>query len=100
MSAAVRGRVPQSVRDAAVEAVEKMTRHTRSPSEAIRLVARQLDVHPNTIRNWIAAAEPERPAHAPGVDPDVVAKATAEQFTILQQLNSDLTAALRARVGQ
>ncbi|MGK8467066.1 transposase [Nocardia cyriacigeorgica] len=45
------------VRDAAVEQVIALTGKLRSESEACRVVAEQIGVHTNSVRNWVRAAE-------------------------------------------
>ncbi|WP_369027852.1 transposase [Nocardia farcinica] len=44
-------------RDAAVEQVIALTGKLRSESEACRVVAEQIGVHTNSVRNWVRAAE-------------------------------------------
>jgi transposase len=50
-------RVSPEVRRAAVEQVTALTGTLRSESEACRAVAEQIGVHPNSVRNWVRAAE-------------------------------------------
>ncbi|MCX0272252.1 transposase [Nocardia rhamnosiphila] len=50
-------RVSPEVRAAAVEQVLALTSKLRSESEACRLVAEQIGVHTNSVRNWVRAAE-------------------------------------------
>ncbi|MEV0365391.1 transposase [Nocardia fusca] len=50
-------RVSPEVRAAAVEQVLALTGKLRSESEACRLVAEQIGVHTNSVRNWVRAAE-------------------------------------------
>ncbi|WP_063062750.1 transposase [Nocardia sienata] len=50
-------RVSPEVRAAAVEQVVALTGKLRSESEACRLVAEQIGVHTNSVRNWVRAAE-------------------------------------------
>ncbi|MEV6066367.1 transposase [Nocardia sp. NPDC052001] len=45
------------VRQAAVEQVIALTGKLRSESEACRVVAEQIGVHTNSVRNWVRAAE-------------------------------------------
>ncbi|MEU1980410.1 transposase [Nocardia sp. NPDC019395] len=45
------------VRAAAVEQVNTLTGKLRSESEACRVVAEQIGVHTNSVRNWVRAAE-------------------------------------------
>ncbi|WP_342215376.1 transposase [Nocardia cyriacigeorgica] len=45
------------MRDAAVEQVIALTGKLRSESEACRVVAEQIGVHTNSVRNWVRAAE-------------------------------------------
>ncbi|WP_245553203.1 transposase [Nocardia veterana] len=45
------------VRQAAVEQVIALTDKLRSESEACRVVAEQIGVHTNSVRNWVRAAE-------------------------------------------
>lgn len=91
-----RGRkpIPPDVRDRAVKAVEDMLPHTQSLTEAIRVVATSLGVHPNSIRNWRAAAEPLRLRPAGSTAAQRVA-AAEEQARVLAQLNAELVRSLR-----
>ncbi|GAA5054144.1 transposase [Nocardia callitridis] len=50
-------RVSPEVRDAAVAQVVALTGRLRSESEACRIVADQIGVHTNSVRNWVRAAE-------------------------------------------
>jgi transposase len=50
-------RVSPEVRNAAVEQVIALTGKLRSESEACRVVAEQIGVHTNSVRNWVRAAE-------------------------------------------
>ncbi|MCM6774696.1 transposase [Nocardia sp. CDC159] len=50
-------RVSPEVRQAAVEQVLALTGKLRSESEACRVVAEQIGVHTNSVRNWVRAAE-------------------------------------------
>ncbi|WP_431972147.1 transposase [Nocardia sp. bgisy134] len=50
-------RVSPEVRKAAVEQVVALTGRLRSESEACRVVAEQIGVHTNSVRNWVRAAE-------------------------------------------
>ncbi|WP_280468154.1 transposase [Nocardia cyriacigeorgica] len=50
-------KVSPEVRDAAVEQVIALTDKLRSESEACRVVAEQIGVHTNSVRNWVRAAE-------------------------------------------
>ncbi|WP_327150647.1 transposase [Nocardia sp. NBC_01329] len=50
-------RVSPEVRAAAVKQVQALTGKLRSESEACRLVAEQIGVHTNSVRNWVRAAE-------------------------------------------
>ncbi|WP_245649617.1 transposase [Nocardia shimofusensis] len=50
-------RVSPEVRQAAVEQVVALTGTLRSESEACRTVAEQIGVHPNSVRNWVRAAQ-------------------------------------------
>ncbi|MBF4996777.1 transposase [Nocardia sp. 852002-20019_SCH5090214] len=50
-------RVSPQVRKAAVEQVVALTDKLRSESEACRVVAEQIGVHTNSVRNWVRAAE-------------------------------------------
>ncbi|QIS13494.1 MULTISPECIES: transposase [Nocardia] len=50
-------RVSPEVRQAAVEQVIALTGKLRSESEACRVVAEQIGVHTNSVRNWVRAAE-------------------------------------------
>ncbi|MCC3312766.1 transposase [Nocardia aobensis] len=45
------------MRKAAVEQVVALTDKLRSESEACRVVAEQIGVHTNSVRNWVRAAE-------------------------------------------
>ncbi len=55
-------RVSPQVRQAAVQQVIALTGKLRSESEACRVVAEQIGVHTNSVRNWVRAAE------GPGLD--------------------------------
>ncbi|MFR9750238.1 transposase [Nocardia sp. 004] len=50
-------RVSPEVRQAAVTQVIALTDKLRSESEACRVVAEQIGVHTNSVRNWVRAAE-------------------------------------------
>ncbi|ONM50296.1 transposase [Nocardia donostiensis] len=50
-------KVSPEVRDAAVAQVTALTGKLRSESEACRVVAEQIGVHTNSVRNWVRAAE-------------------------------------------
>ncbi|WP_231390264.1 transposase [Nocardia sp. CNY236] len=50
-------RVSPEVRQAAVAQVIALTGKLRSESEACRVVAEQIGVHTNSVRNWVRAAE-------------------------------------------
>lgn len=50
-------KVSPEVRKAAVEQVLALTGTLRSETEACRVVAEQIGVHPNSVRNWVRAAE-------------------------------------------
>jgi transposase len=50
-------RVSPEVRNAAVEQVIALTGKLHSESEACRVVAEQIGVHTNSVRNWVRAAE-------------------------------------------
>ncbi|WP_067545541.1 transposase [Nocardia crassostreae] len=50
-------RVSPEVRQAAVEQAISLTAKMRSESEACRVVAEQIGVHTNSVRNWVRAAE-------------------------------------------
>ncbi len=50
-------RVSPRVREAAVQQVIALTDKLRSESEACRVVAEQIGVHTNSVRNWVRAAE-------------------------------------------
>ena len=56
-------RVSPQVRKAAVEQVVALTDKLRSESEACRVVAEQIGVHTNSVRNWVRAAEGPSAAH-------------------------------------
>lgn len=71
-------RVSPEVRAAAVEQVIALTGKLRSESEACRVVAEQIGVHTNSVRNWVRAAE------GPGPD-RMDAAALRRKVTLLQQ---------------
>jgi transposase len=71
-------RVSPRVREAAVEQVLALTGKLRSESEACRVVAEQIGVHTNSVRNWVRAAE------EPGVD-RMDAAALRRKVALLQQ---------------
>lgn len=48
-------RVSPQVRQAAVKQVVALTDTLRSESEACRVVAEQIGVHTNSVRNWVRA---------------------------------------------
>ncbi|HLS79528.1 MAG TPA: transposase [Nocardia sp.] len=50
-------KVSPEVRNAAVEQVVALTDSLRSETEACRTVAEQIGVHPNSVRNWVRAAQ-------------------------------------------
>ncbi|WP_228803795.1 transposase [Nocardia higoensis] len=50
-------KVSPEVRKAAVEQVVALTGTLRSETEACRAVAEQIGVHPNSVRNWVRAAQ-------------------------------------------
>lgn len=50
-------KVSPEVRDAAVAQAVALTDKLRSESEACRVVAEQIGVHTNSVRNWVRAAE-------------------------------------------
>ncbi|WP_239004175.1 transposase [Nocardia panacis] len=50
-------RVSPEVRQAAVAQVLSLTGTLSSESEACRMVADQIGVHSNSVRNWVRAAE-------------------------------------------
>ncbi|WP_232236229.1 transposase [Nocardia sp. BMG51109] len=66
------------VRQAAVEQVTALTGRLRSESEACRVVAEQIGVHTNSVRNWVRAAE------GPGLD-RMDATALRRKVALLQQ---------------
>lgn len=71
-------RVSPEVRAAAVKQVVALTGKLRSESEACRVVAEQIGVHTNSVRNWVRAAE------GPGLD-RMDAAALRRKVTLLQQ---------------
>ena len=71
-------RVSPEVRAAAVEQVFALTGKLRSESEACRVVAEQIGVHTNSVRNWVRAAE------GPGAEP-MDATALRRKVALLQQ---------------
>ncbi|MEV6657622.1 transposase [Nocardia fluminea] len=50
-------RVSPEVRNAAVTQVVALTDKLRSESEACRMVAEQIGVHANSVRNWVRATQ-------------------------------------------
>ncbi|MFI6167064.1 transposase [Nocardia sp. NPDC051052] len=50
-------RVSPEVRQAAVQQVVALAAQMSSESEACRVVAEQIGVHTNSVRNWVRAAE-------------------------------------------
>ncbi|MBH0774950.1 transposase [Nocardia bovistercoris] len=54
-------RVSPEVRKAAVEQVIALTESLSSESEACRVVADQIGVHTNSVRNWVRAAQGSSP---------------------------------------
>ncbi|CRY73917.1 transposase [Nocardia farcinica] len=50
-------KVSPEVRKAAVEQVVALTGTLRSETEACKVVAEQIGVHANSVRNWVRAAE-------------------------------------------
>ncbi|MGN2637197.1 transposase [Nocardia takedensis] len=48
-------KVAPEVREAAVAQVVALTESLSSESEACRVVADQIGVHPNSVRNWVRA---------------------------------------------
>lgn len=50
-------KVSPEVRKAAVEQVVALTESLSSESEACRVVADQIGVHTNSVRNWVRAAQ-------------------------------------------
>ena len=87
---------PVDVRKAALKALAEITANSGSRTQARILVAKQIGVHPNTIRNWELDAAP---ADVIDPGPSVTAaerdRAHAAQMLALSQLNRDLAAALR-----
>ncbi|MFF0544315.1 transposase [Nocardia thailandica] len=71
-------RVSPEVRNAAVEQVVALTDTLRSESEACRVVAEQIGVHTNSVRNWVRAAGD------PGLD-GMSAAALRRKVAVLQQ---------------
>lgn len=71
-------RVSPEVRAAAVEQVLALTGKLRSESEACRVVAEQIGVHTNSVRNWVRAAE------GPSLE-RMDAAALRRKVTLLQQ---------------
>ncbi|MBU3065099.1 transposase [Nocardia sp. NEAU-G5] len=71
-------RVSPQVRQAAVEQVIALTGKLRSESEACRVVAEQIGVHTNSVRNWVRAAE------GPGLD-RMDTSALRRKVALLQQ---------------
>ncbi|MGW0179404.1 transposase [Nocardia sp. NPDC003345] len=71
-------RVSPEVRAAAVEQVIALTGKLRSESEACRVVAEQIGVHTNSVRNWVRAAE------GPSLE-RMDAAALRRKVTLLQQ---------------
>ncbi|GAB4585221.1 transposase [Nocardia sp. NPDC127526] len=71
-------RVSPEVRQAAVEQVISLTAKMRSESEACRVVAEQIGVHTNSVRNWVRAAE------SPGLE-RMDAIALRRKVALLQQ---------------
>lgn len=71
-------RVSPEVRNAAVEQVVALTDTLRSESEACRVVAEQIGVHTNSVRNWVRAAE------RPGLE-RMDAAALRRKVALLQQ---------------
>ncbi|WP_233608513.1 transposase [Nocardia stercoris] len=61
-----------------MEQVVALTGKLRSESEACRVVAEQIGVHTNSVRNWVRAAE------RPGLD-RLDAGALRRQVALLQQ---------------
>ncbi|MFI5775938.1 transposase [Nocardia sp. NPDC051570] len=72
-------RVSPEVRRAAVEQVLALTGKLRSESEACRVVAEQIGVHTNSVRNWVRAA-----AEGPGLE-RMDAVALRRKVALLQQ---------------
>jgi len=71
-------KVSPEVRKAAVEQVVALTGTLRSETEACRVVAEQIGVHPNSVRNWVRAV------HGSGVERmDVIA--LRRKVALLQQ---------------
>ncbi|WP_232111024.1 transposase [Nocardia wallacei] len=66
------------VRRAAVEQVNALIGKLRSESEACRVVAEQIGVHTNSVRNWVRAAE------GPGLE-RMDASALRRKVALLQQ---------------
>ncbi|WP_280356275.1 transposase [Nocardia otitidiscaviarum] len=71
-------RVSPEVRQAAVEQVIALSGKLRSESEACRVVADQIGVHTNSVRNWVRAAE------GPGLE-RMDATALRRKVALLQQ---------------
>ncbi|MEV0707167.1 MULTISPECIES: transposase [Nocardia] len=71
-------RVSPEVRKAAVEQVLALTGTLSSESEACRMVADQIGVHANSVRNWVRAAE------GPGLE-RMDATALRRKVALLQQ---------------
>lgn len=86
----VYGRITPEVRAAAVEAVARLLDGARSATEAVRLVAENVGVHPNSVRTWaIAGGVLDDPSRLSSV------RAKDEQVAVLTQLNQRMAGLLR-----
>lgn len=81
------GPITDELRGLAVATVAQLVADGAGRVEAIDEVARRLEVHPNSVRNWIRAA---RPAAAPPTPEQAAALAAQRRHTL---------AAMTARAG-
>lgn len=90
------GWIDGDIRDIAVNTVRDLLPTSRSLWSACREVSAQLDVHPNTVKNWYQAAHRDAETTSTALTAHELA-AVREQLHAYQKLNSELLAALRDR---
>lgn len=90
------GWIDGDIREIAVNTVRELLPTSRSLWSACREVSAQLDVHPNTVKNWYQAAHRDGNASSTALTSQELA-AVHDRLRAYQKLNTELLAALRDR---
>lgn len=89
------GWIDSEIRTRAVDTVSDLLPHVGSLWAACSAVAKQLSVHPNTVKNWYRQTVDEEDTPPAGTNLQLTA--AREQMRALQRLNANLVEVLKDR---